>query len=253
VPFAAVPTAADENAVVWHGATVTGDPAELAAASDPRAFSVLFLEDEYAFRQSLTFWLEERTSFLLTNISVIEEVEPILDQVKPDIALIDLELDGRETGFTVPKIIKKRSPDTLCMVLTSAPDTALPEYVRRAMLSRGENVPFDGFATKRMSCDEIASAIYALAEEGVYIPLSLVPHLTEDGRNALTGQEINYLKAVRSGLKGPAIAKALKTRNGREPAKRTLDHYSESVRTKLHAKTLAEAVGIADERRLIPH
>jgi DNA-binding NarL/FixJ family response regulator len=228
------------------------DPSD--EGGDPRAFNILLLEDEYAFRQSLTFWLEERTNFTVVNLATVEEVEPILASgVKVDVALIDLELNGTESGFGVPKLIKARSPETMNMVLTSAPDDALPEYVRRAMIDRGDNVRFEGFATKRMSCDEITAAIYELAEEGCFIPRKLVPHLTEDGRNALTPQEINFLRAVKSGLKGQEVANALKTRNGTAPKPRTLDHYSESIRDKLGAKTMAAAVAVAIERRLIPH
>lgn len=220
--------------------TSTGSDAEQTSGE----IIVLLLEDEQLIRESIALNLEAR-GYVVIPVRDLDALRRAVKTVKPDVALIDLSLDGEDRGFEAPAIIRTHSPATLCMALTGTPKPALEEYVHRAMRDASEDSRFDGFITKYSGTEELLAALNALLTAHGYVAPGLERHLTSDTRAELTPMERRYLQAVRDGLKGSALVNALKM------SQRQVMRYSDHVREKLNASSMAEAVAEALKRRII--
>lgn len=208
---------------------------------------VLLLENEQLVLESLTVNLGAR-GFRVLPVRDIDVMRRALQGVKPDVALIDLSLNDEDNdglGFAAPAIIREQSPATLCMALTGPPVPALEEYVHRAMRDASEDERFDGFITKSTDTDGLVAAINSLLAAHGYVAPGLEKYLVGDKRNELTPMERRYLQARRDGLTGRTLIEALKM------SQRQVVRYSDRVREKLGAQSIAEAVAEGLKRRLI--
>lgn len=171
------------------------------AATD-KPISVLLLEDIASTRELYAAWLREE-GFEVFPVRALEGLERELERVRPDVALVDVQLHEDDTeGFGAAAIIKRVSPETVVAVFTAYGPEVLREHLPRVLgytAELDEHETFDGVLLKDMSMAEIAHGIRELDAKSAYIaPEALT--LTKPGNRRLTERERDCIKGLARGL-----------------------------------------------------
>lgn len=134
-------------------------------------------------------FLVDDNSFVRKAIQQLIELEPdlkvcgesdnaddaliILDQLKPDIALIDISLGGNEQGIELIKNIRNRGLKFPIMTISLHEESLYAERVMKAGAQ--------GYLMKQDAPENIVRAIrYVTAKEGDFFTASVLPTLGND-------------------------------------------------------------------------
>lgn len=193
---------------------------------------VLLAEDQAMVRGALASLLElEPDIEVVAQASRGDEVTAAALQVRPDVALLDIEMPGA-TGLEALGQLRRELPDVRILMLTTF---GRPGYLRRAMESGAS-----GFLLKDAPAHQLASAIRrAVAGERVVDP-GLAAAALSQGESPLTAREREVLCASREHATIAEIAGALYLSPG------TVRNHLSSVMQKLDARNRGEAVKIAE-------
>lgn len=80
--------------------------------------TVLLVDDDQDFIEQMRCMLET-AGHLVRMAAGREEAEEILEELKPDLAVIDLMMDRNDDGFVLAYRIKKRYPDVPVIMVTA--------------------------------------------------------------------------------------------------------------------------------------
>jgi two-component system response regulator DesR len=195
---------------------------------------VLIAEDQALVRGALASLLA-----LEDDIEVVAEVERgdrVLDAVraqKVDVALLDIEMPGRD-GISVAAEIARESSQTRTLILTTF---GRPGYLRRAIEGGA-----GGFLLKDAPADALAEAIREVNAGRRVIDPGLAAAAIADGVSPLTEREHDVLVAATTHATAAQIAASLYLSEG------TVRNYLSAAIRKLGARNRAEAVRIAEEK-----
>ena len=89
---------------------------EQADQEDVHDVTILVVDDDETLRTRMAKAFEKR-GFSTFTAACCEDVESILDDHKPDRAVLDLKMPGR-SGLDTLKVLLDRSPDTAAIILT---------------------------------------------------------------------------------------------------------------------------------------
>jgi DNA-binding response OmpR family regulator len=112
---------------------------------------VVVVEDEQPVREHLTQLLQDN-GFLVTSTGMGTEVEGIMEKIRPQLVLLDLQLPDIQ-GQSICRQIKKNDPETVVIMLT-AKDT--PQDI-----SEGFDIGADDYIKKPFSDEELVARIKA--------------------------------------------------------------------------------------------
>jgi two-component system, NarL family, response regulator LiaR len=167
----------------------------------------------------------------------------LLERVRPDVILMDLEMPGMG-GIRAIRAIHDLAPDAKIVVLTFLEDGDKVQQALRAGAI--------GYQLKNIKVDELISAVLS-ADSGV---VSIAPEAaltlartTSAGRKLgddLTEREREVLVLLTEGLPNPAIARELVV------SVATVKFHLRSIRSKLGTKTRTATVAVALQHRLVP-
>jgi len=186
--------------------------------------------------------------------SVNDEVLSVIDNLPPDVALVDL--DGlSDSGLELARKIKQRSPSIGVIVLTSTPDDSqlfqalkaqavaylskevtsdqLVDTVRR--VARGEHPINESLATRPKVAEHVLQQFQELSwrsEAEAFI-------------SPLTSRETEILQYIAQGYLNKQIAAEL------DISEQTIKNHVTSILRKLNANARTEAVVIAIKQGLI--
>jgi len=185
-------------------------------------------------RGALASLLELEPDFeVVAQVPRGDEVLATAIQVKPDVALLDIEMPG-STGLDAAELLASALPSCRILILTTF---GRPGYLRRAMEGGAA-----GFVLKDAPAPELSAAIRrALGGERVVDP-GLAAAALSQGESPLTPREQEVLAAARDHATVAQLAQALFLSPG------TVRNHLSSVMQKLDARNRAEAVSIAEER-----
>jgi DNA-binding NarL/FixJ family response regulator len=159
------------------------------------------------------------------------------DKLRPDVALIDLQMPGMNGIDTIIAILAKW-PGARCVVLTT--------YAGDVQAARALKAGAKGYLLKSMLRKELVDTIRAVHSGKNRIPpeiaTELASHLTSD---ALSAREIEVLRMVREGSSNKIIADRLKI------SEDTVKGHMRSILSKLNANDRTHAVMIAVRRGFI--
>jgi len=112
---------------------------------------VLIVDDQRLIRETLELYLDKQASIEVLDCVAcgVEALEQI-GNLKPDIAIVDLEMPGM-SGITTIEIITERFPETKTIVLSTH---AKKEYINQAI-----NAGAKGYLIKGATPEEIAGTI----------------------------------------------------------------------------------------------
>lgn len=172
-----------------------------------------------------------------------EDLIKKLENVKPEVILLDINMDKLD-GVETLKIVKKKWPDIKIVILTV-------EKQRRKIkevLSLGA----DGYVLKESAGGEITSAIRAVVSGGRYIDKSLMQtmfmeDIVGDGNkklDELSDRELSVLIMLSQGLKNKEIADNLYL------SEKTVKNYVTSIFRKIDVEDRVHATIFALENNV---
>ncbi|MFC6083321.1 response regulator transcription factor [Sphaerisporangium aureirubrum] len=189
---------------------------------------VVLAEDQAMVRGALASLLGlEADIEVVGEASTGEEAVALVLRVRPDIALLDIEMPVKD-GITAAAEIARAAPGCRVMILTTF---GRPGYLRRAMEAGAV-----AFLVKDSPARELAAAIRrVLAGERVIDP-ALAAAALSAGPNPLSARERDVLTAAADGSTIGDIALRLHLSEG------TVRNYLSSAIQKTHARNRIEAV-----------
>jgi two-component system response regulator DesR len=194
----------------------------------------LIAEDQGMVRGALKALLAmEGDIEIVAEADRAEQIVPLALELKPDVALLDIEMPGGD-GITVAGQLRKELPSCKTLILTTF---GRPGFLRRAMESGAA-----GFLLKDAPSHELAIAIRrTMAGERVVDP-GLAAAALSAGDSPLSEREREVLVAGQGGATIAEIARALFLSEG------TVRNYLSSAIQKLEASNRTEAARVAEAK-----
>lgn len=195
---------------------------------------VLLAEDQEMVRGALAALLG-----LESDIEVVaqigrgdEVVETALD-VRPDVALLDIEMPGTD-GLEAAEALHAALPDCKVLILTTF---GRPGYLARAM-----QAGVSGFLVKDAPAAQLATAIRRALGGARVVDPTLAASALAAGPNPLTRRECEVLQAAAEGATVADIAGSLFLSEG------TVRNYLSTAIAKTGSRNRVEAAHLAAER-----
>jgi len=161
-----------------------------------------------------------------------DEVVRTALEVRPDVALIDVEMPGMD-GIAATAALRKELPGCRVLIVTTF---GRPGYLRRAMAAGAA-----GFVVKDTPARQLADAVRRVHAGLRVVDPALAAETLTSGDSPLTPRETDLLRAAREGGTVADLARVLHLSEG------TVRNYLSSAMGKTGARTRAEAVRIAEE------
>ena len=195
---------------------------------------VLIAEDQSMVRGALAALLAlEDDIEVVAEIARGDEILEAAERIKPDIALLDIEMPGLD-GLSATALIRDARLPTRVLIVTTF---GRPGYLRRA-LEAGAS----GFLLKDAPAAQLAVAIRrAMAGHRVVDPALAVEALS-DGNNPLSERELQVLETSARRGTIEEVAAELSLSEG------TVRNHLSAAIQKVGARNRAEAVRLAREK-----
>jgi two-component system response regulator DesR len=192
---------------------------------------VLIAEDQGMLRGALAVLLDlEDDLQVVGQVGAGDEIVPAALRVRPDIALVDIELPGMN-GIDATAALRSALPECVVMIVTTF---GRPGYLRRALEAGAR-----GFVVKDGPVEDLAQAIRrVLAGETVVDP-ALAEAALSAGPNPLTSRERDVLGAAVDGSTVADISRRLHLSDS------TVRNYLSSCISKMGTRNRMEAVRVA--------
>ncbi|MFE0025252.1 DNA-binding response regulator [Amycolatopsis sp. NPDC059021] len=194
---------------------------------------VLLAEDMHMVRGALVALLNLESDIeVVAEVASGEEILPTAKAVQPDVAVIDIDLPGKD-GLTAAMEIHASLPGCHTLILTSLGRSGT---VRRAL-----DAKVNGFLLKDAPSDKLANAVRSVAVGRRVIDSELALTAWETDECPLTPREVEILRLTARGRTVADIAAELYLSPG------TVRNYLAAVVTKLNARNRVHAIRIATE------
>jgi two-component system response regulator DesR len=194
---------------------------------------VLLAEDMDMIRGALVALLTlEHDLEVVAEVASGEEILPAALKHRPDVAVIDIDLPGKD-GLTAAVEIHDQVPKCRTLMLTSLSSAGT---VRRALAAH-----VGGFLLKDAPSDNLAKGIREVAAGGRVVDPQLAMSAWDSEQSPLTDREIEILRLASAGHDPVDIAGELFLSPG------TVRNHLTSIVNKLNARNRVDAIRIATE------
>ncbi|AUI57014.1 DNA-binding response regulator [Amycolatopsis sp. BJA-103] len=194
---------------------------------------VLVAEDMHIVRGALVALLGlEADIEVVAECASGDEILPLAKSSRPDIALIDIDLPGKD-GLTAAAELHEQLPGVRTLILTSL---GSPGTLRRALAAK-----VNGFLRKDAPADRLANAVRGVAAGRRVVDGDLALAAWDSEECPLTAREIEVLRMASVGSEPTEIAAELFLSAG------TVRNYLTTIVSKLSARNRVDAVRIARE------
>jgi two-component system response regulator DesR len=195
---------------------------------------ILIAEDQAMVRGALAALLSfEPDLEVVAQVATGDEVLAAAREVKPDVALLDIEMPGMD-GIEAAAALRDQAPETIPLILTTF---GRPAYLRRAIEAGAR-----GFLVKDQPAERLANAIRRAAAGERVVDPELAAAALADADSPLTPREREVLEASADGSPVSDISAHLYLSEG------TVRNYLSSAIGKTGARNRAEALRVARER-----
>jgi len=203
---------------------------------------VLIVEDDPEIRNSFSLIVNSSQKFNVVNsYGSCEEAIKHLNQDRPEIVLMDIELPGGMNGIQGTKIIKDKHPQADIIMVTVYEDS---ELVFEALKSGAS-----GYITKSANYLELLSALEEIVKGGA--PMSskiarlVIDNFHVNPNSPLTKRETEILQLIAEGKTYTQISEELFI------SKETSKTHIKNIYSKLQVKSKSEAIAKANQEKLI--
>ena len=192
---------------------------------------VLLADDETLLRDalSMTLGLQEGIE-VVAAVADGDEAMVALNRWRPDIALLDLQMPGKD-GIEVTEAVRASGLATRCIIVTSH---GRPGYLRKALAAGAR-----GFLPKTSGARQLADVIRQVHAGHRYVDPELSAEAISAGDSPLTPREADVLELAAGGAPVDEIAERAHLSPG------TVRNYLSSATSKLGAANRHEAVEAA--------
>jgi two-component system response regulator DesR len=195
---------------------------------------ILLAEDQGMVQDALATLLGMEDDLeVVARLPSGDRVVPTAMAVRPDVALLDIELPGMD-GLTAAAELHRVLPDCRILILTTF---ARPGYLRRAMQAGAS-----GFMVKDGPVEALVQAIRDVLDGRQVIDPALAAAALRADPDPLTQRERDVLAAAADGSSVTGIAAQLFLSEG------TVRNYLSSAIRKLGARNRLEAIRLAEQR-----
>ncbi|WP_190122119.1 response regulator transcription factor [Streptomyces inusitatus] len=196
-----------------------------------KSVRLLLAEDQGMLRGALAMLLGmEPDMEVVAQVGRGDEITPKALEVRPDVALLDIELPGR-SGLDAAAELRDEVPECRVLILTTF---GRPGYLRRAMEAGAV-----GFLVKDGPVEELARAIRRVLTGETVIDPALAAAALSAGPSPLTARERDVLNAAVDGATVADIAGAVHL------SESTVRNYLSSAIGKTGTRNRMEAVRAA--------
>ena len=195
---------------------------------------IIIADDHTYVREATLLKLEDQA-----NIQVMgqarrgEDALKLIQNINPDLALLDIELEGM-SGLEVAKAIQRQSLPTKVIILTGFPS---PQNIQIALELKDT---IRGFLSKSAPTDELITCIKQVIKGGDFVSPFLWQLIQKSQSpsvfNQLTPTEIIVLKKTTEEKDALCIAKEMGI------AKKTVDSHRANIRDKLGLRNTGESL-----------
>jgi two-component system response regulator DesR len=192
---------------------------------------VLLAEDMHMVRGALVALLTlEPDIEVVAEVASGDEILPTARRVRPDVAVIDIDLPGMD-GLTAAGELHEKLPECRTLILTSL---GRPGTLRRALSAR-----VGGFMLKDAPAGELADAIRGVAVGRRVVDSQLALAAWDSADCPLTAREVEVLRLASEGEDAVEIAARLYLSAG------TVRNYLTTIVSKLNARNRVDAIRLA--------
>ncbi|WP_369200533.1 response regulator [Streptomyces sp. PU-14G] len=168
---------------------------------------------------------------VVAEIGTGTEVLPAAQRTSPDIALLDVQMPGRD-GLAAAADLQRALPGCRTIICTTF---SRPGYLARAMSAGAA-----GYVVKDSPPEQLVDAIRRVHAGLRFVDPALAAEALASGASPLTRREADVLRATAEGGTVADIARALRLSQG------TVRNHLSSAIGKTQARTRAEAARIAE-------
>ncbi|ARY91329.1 MULTISPECIES: response regulator transcription factor [Lacticaseibacillus] len=192
-------------------------------------------EDQSMLNSALTQLLDlEDDLHVLGSVGDGEKAWEDIQQLKPDVAILDIEMP-KLTGLDVADKIHESDLPTKVIILTT--------FAQKAYFERAVAAKVNGYLLKDSPSDDLIAVIRKMMTgQTIYAP-ELVTNMVTAESNPLTDRELAVLAEVASGLSSKQIAASLFLSEG------TVRNYLSAIFSKLGVHNRIEAVEVAKRNK----
>lgn len=209
-----------------------------------RPIKVVVFEDNPGLRDSLAMLFEFEKSIVLAGIFPdASRLIPRIEQTKPDVVLMDIQMPGTN-GIEAVKIIKEKFPSIHLMMQTVFDE----DDKVFASLCAGAS----GYILKNTEPQRVIQAIHEVANGGSFFTPAIAQKVLQAFQQQtkpefiqLTQREKEVLQLLVNGLSYKMIASQLNITFG------TAHTHVKNIYEKLHVNSASEAVAKAIRQRLV--
>jgi len=195
---------------------------------------ILIAEDQSLVRGAIVALLTlEPDLEVVADVARGDEVVPKALEVRPDVALLDIEMPGLD-GLSAAAQLRTALPSCRTIVVTTF---GRPGYLRRAMEAGAS-----GFLLKDAPAAQLAEAIRRVAAGGRVVDPALALDALAEGTNPLSPREREVLAASTETATIAGLAQRLSLSEG------TVRNHLSAAIQKVGARNRAEAARIAEEK-----
>ncbi|WP_410649781.1 response regulator transcription factor [Amycolatopsis sp. cmx-4-54] len=193
---------------------------------------ILLADDQALVRGALASMLRMESDLdVVAEVGSGTEVVPAAKRTTPDIALVDVQMPGRD-GLSVAAELRRALPGCRVLICTTF---SRPGYLSRAMAAGAA-----GFVVKDSSPEQLVNAIRRVHAGLRFVDPALAAQSLASGASPLTDREADVLRATAEGGTVADIAAAVGLSEG------TVRNHLSSAIGKTRARTRAEAARLAE-------
>lgn len=206
---------------------------------------IIIVDDHPVVRQGMKMFIETDNSFeVCGEASNTEEAIKLINDLSPDVAIIDLSLGEEKSGLDLIKAIKQRFQSIKSLVL-SMHDEEL--YAERALKAGAR-----GYVMKKEAQENIIRAIKKIISGGIYLSENISEKILNemicgshenisDPSKLLSNREFEIFQFIGQGLNSKEISIRMNI------TKNTVDSHKRHIKEKLNLKNSTELMKKAVE------